>query len=523
MLFLRRRQPMRAASFRSGGALVAGLSLCLATVSMASADTNLPSHPLALAQATRSLQGTQLPSFAPLVRKVMRAVVTVAVIERPGLAGDDETTAPGEEHSTPFDEFLRRFFEQQGRDGAPAPPNLRRIAVASGFIIDSSGYVVTNDHVIANASKVTVLLQDNTRLSAKVVGRDPVTDLALLRVETKEPLVSVTWGDSNVVEVGDWILAVGNPFGLGGTVSFGIISARGRDIRSGPYDDFLQIDASLNRGNSGGPTFNLLGELVGINTAIYSPSGGSVGVGFAIPSTLAKPIIEQLKEHGKVERGWLGLHIQELTPEIAKGLGLPRVAGALVADVTQGGPAAKAGLKQGDVILSFNARDIAKMRDLQLVTAEAAAGRTATLEVWRDRKALSIPVTVGRMPEKTPAVKTGTEQRRPPEPASALGLGLAPLTDELRERLHLPKSAKGVVVTDIADGSQFAEFDLLAGDVIQSIDQQPMTTGQQVAKKLHDAAGDKDRTVLLLINRQGSNHYVTFSLETPGKVDRNRG
>ncbi len=246
------------------------------------------------------------------------------------------------------------------------------MALGSGFIIDPSGYIVTNNHVVENATKVTVVFQDGSKHPAKIIGRDPKTDLALLKIDAPQPLPYVTWGDSNAAQVGDWVLAVGNPFGLGGTVSSGIISARGRDIHAGPYDDFLQIDASINRGNSGGPTFNLDGKVIGINTAIYSPNGGSVGIGFAIPSSLAKPVIDQLRAHGKVERGWLGVQIQGVTPEIAKSLGLPKAEGALVADVNPDGPAAKSGIKQGDVILSYDGHDLAKMRDLPLEVAETA-------------------------------------------------------------------------------------------------------------------------------------------------------
>src|SRR6202043_636336 len=235
-----------------------------------------------------------------------------------------------------------------------------RIALGSGFIIDPSGYVVTNSHVVGDASKVEVTLQDDSKYPAKIIGRDPKTDIALLKIKADKPLPYVTFGDSSAAQVGDWVMAVGNPFGLGGTVTTGIISARGRDIHSGPYDDFLQIDAPINRGNSGGPTFNLKGEVIGINTAIYSPNGGSVGIGFAIPANLAKPVIEQIKQHGKVSRGWLGVQIQEVTPAIAKNLALPGDHGALVADVTKGGPAEKAGVQPGDVIESFGGQEIAK-------------------------------------------------------------------------------------------------------------------------------------------------------------------
>ena len=263
------------------------------------------------------------------------------------------------------------------------------------------------------------------------------------------------WGDSSAEQVGDWVLAVGNPFGLGGTVSSGIISARGRDIHAGPYDDFLQIDASINRGNSGGPTFNLDGQVIGINTAIYSPNGGSVGIGFAIPSSLAKPVIEQLQAHGKVERGWLGVQIQDVTPEIAKSLGLPKAEGALVADVTSGGPAANAGLKQGDVILSYEGHDIAKLRDLPLAVAETPVGEKAPVKLWRDGHEQTVDTTIAAMPAHPEQV--ARDWRRPRRRNRAMGLRLAPLDTAWRERLHLNKEVKGVVVTAVSQSSPLAE------------------------------------------------------------------
>jgi serine protease Do len=477
----------------------------------------------------------QLPSFAPIVKKVMPAVVNISVTERPGTMtgdeqdqdqdqdqGQDQDLGPGQGPQqnfppSPFDEFLRRFFEQQGQPFRNMPQhNLQRVALGSGFVIDPAGYVVTNNHVVANAEKVTVIFQDNTKHPAKVIGRDSKTDLALLKIETKDPLPYVSWGDSNQSHVGDWVLAVGNPFGLGGTVSSGIISARGRDIHSGPYDDFLQIDASINRGNSGGPTFNLEGQVIGINTAIYSPNGGSVGIGFAIPSSLAKPVIDQLREHGKVERGWLGVQIQEVTPEIAKSLGLSESQGALVAEVNDGSPAAKAGIKQGDVIESFNGHEIHKVRDLPLIVAETPVGEKAPVKLWRDGKEVTEDVAIGQMPENPRVAQNeqgggggGQEQTAG---ASALGLKLAPLTDNMRRRADVPKNVKGVVVTDVADNSPLAALGIQPGDVIQSINQQPVTSPQQAETRLKEAQNSKNKQVLLLINRHGTSEYLALSL-----------
>jgi serine protease Do len=497
-------------------ALAAGLGLSLTFGPLVRGD--IPAAPATM---------TQLPSFAPLVKKVLPAVVNISATQKLDTDSDDEQSqdqaAPDDEDQgpgfpqSPFDEFLRKFFEQQGRGfGFKMPRNIERTALGSGFIIDANGYVVTNNHVVQGADKVTVIFQDETRHPAKVIGRDAKTDLALLKIETDHPLPYVQWGDSDAAQVGDWVLAVGNPFGLGGTVSTGVISARGRDIHSGPYDDFLQIDAAINRGNSGGPTFDLNGKVLGINTAIYSPNGGSVGIGFAIPANLAKNVIDQLRAHGKVERGWLGVQIQQVTPEIAKSLGLPKSEGALVADVTEGGPAASAGFRQGDVILAFNGHDIRKVRDLPIVVAETAVGDKADVKVWRKDHEIDLNPKIAAMPanpEQAFAHNGGDEtQEGTAESASTLGLKLAPLTQEWRQRLKVPKSVKGVVVTAISDKSPLAELGIEAGDVIETIDQQPVTSPRDAAAKLKEARRGKNKALLLLVNRHGVNQYIALSM-----------
>jgi serine protease Do len=503
--------------------------------------------PLAQAQTAPAAGGSPLaaalPSFAPLVKKVMPAVVGVSATLKPGAAateqldegdnggngdqdqGPDQNPGLGPDQGfpqSPFDEMLRHFFEQQGR---PFPRQQREhtVALGSGFIIDPTGYVVTNNHVVQNADKITVTFQDSSEHTAKVIGRDNKTDLALLKVDAPKPLPYVSWGSSDAEQVGDWVLAVGNPFGLGGSVSPGFISARGRDIHAGPYDDFLQIDASINRGNSGGPTFNLDGQVVGINTAIYSPNGGSVGIGFAIPSSLAKPVIDQLREHGKVDRGWLGVQIQQVSPEIAKSLGLPKQEGALVADVTPGGPAAKAGFQQGDVILSFNGHDIDKVRDLPIVVAQTAVGNDAKIHVWRKSGETDLTAKVAQMPEN-PQVARNTSPGNnhnggdaTAQNSSAMGLRLAPLNSEWRQRLHLGRDVKGVVVTGVADDSPLADLGLQRGDVIESVNQKPTTTTQEVATALREAKNAKgNQHVLILLNRNGVNQYVALSLSNEG-------
>ena len=499
------------------------VALALVFAPAVNADTISPTAPTNLA----------LPSFSPLVKKVLPAVVNISATQRgggPALSDDSDDDqdqdqagpgrGPGQGFpQSPFDDLLRRFFEQQGRQ-FPRERAPRTMALGSGFIIDPSGYVVTNNHVVQNADKVTVIFQDDSQHPAKVIGRDAKTDLALLKIDAPKPLPYVAWGDSNAEEVGDWVLAVGNPFGLGGSVSPGFISARGRDIHSGPYDDFLQIDASINRGNSGGPTFNLNGQVIGINTAIYSPNGGSVGIGFAIPSSLAKPVIEQLREHGKVDRGWLGVQIQQVTPEIAKSLGLPKDSGALVADVTSGGPAAKAGFKQGDVILSFNGHSIDKVRDLPIVVAETKVGQTADVKVWRKDGEQSLSPQIAAMPENLSVAQNsrgGDENGAQARPSSAMGLRLAPLNDEARQRYHIGKNVKGVVVTSIADNSPLAELGLQRGDVIESINQQPTATPKEVVEKLNQAKNAKGAVnVLMLVNRNGVNQYMALALNNEG-------
>ena len=406
------------------------LSLGLAITTMGCTQANGPYPP-------GSSTGKPLPSFAPIVEEVMPAVVNVSAVQRMSKTAADATEPQSSTTGNPIalrgippsvlDELLRRFLDARGRDGS-STPKVANVALGSGFIIDPSGYVVTDDHVVEDAEKVTIVIQDAAEYPARIVGRDPLTDIALLKIDAAGPLSYVRWGDSDAAQVGDWVLAIGNPFGLDNTVSSGIISGRGRDLHTGPYDDFLQIDAAMNRGNSGGPTFDLHGNVIGVNTAIYSPNGGSVGIGFAIPANRARPIVDQLKRSGRVARGWLGVQVQEVTPEIARTLGLPKVVGALVAKVGTGSPAAAAGFAQGDIILSANGQDIRRMHDLPLAVAEMPIGRMAAVTVWRGNAALSLQPTIGEMPSDPAVVELrqpkpdGRRSERPgeaPMPVSA--------------------------------------------------------------------------------------------------------
>ena len=452
-----------------------------------------------------------LPSLNPLVEHVLPAVVSItARMNGDAAAGGASPSADEGNPSTPFDDLLRRFFENRGIPH----PGREVVALGSGFIIDPSGYIVTNNHVVGNSEKITVIFQDNSRHTGKIVGRDEKTDIALLKIDAKDKLPFVTWGDSNQAKVGDWVVAVGNPFSLGGTVTAGIISAIGRNINEGPYDDFIQIDAPINRGNSGGPTFNLAGEIIGINTAIYSPSGGSVGIGFAVPSNTANSVVAQLKESGRVTRGWLGVAIQGITPAIAKSLGMnpDEPTGALVATVTPNSPAAKAGLKPGDVIISANGKPVKTVHDLPRLVASTPPDQKVEMEVRRDGKDTTIAATTGEMPQEqqTASANPSSGGDEKGSNATSLGLQLGALDQSLRREYRIPKDVDGVVVAKVANDSPAAALGIEQGDVIMSIDQQPVKTPQEAADRLKQAADNGN--ILLLLNRHGVNQFVALSV-----------
>ena len=510
----------RATRARAVAAVGIGLAAVLALSPLVAAETTAPVPP------GNTTEMVPQQSFAPLVKKVLPAVVNISVTEKPD-ANELTSQLPDQFRGSPFDEFLRRFFEQQQGGqfrgnpqgefhGTPQEESgAKRIALGSGFIIDPSGTVVTNNHVVGDAAKVEVVLQDNTKYPAKIIGRDPRTDVAVLKINADKPLPAVTFGDSNAAQVGDWVVAVGNPFGLGGSVTTGIISARGRDIHSGQFDDFLQIDAPINRGNSGGPTFNLSGQVIGINTAIYSPNGGSVGIGFAIPSNVAKNIVDQIEAHGKVTRGWLGVQIQQVTKPIAASLGLKDDHGAIVAAVSPNGPGAEAGLKQGDVVLSFNGTEIKETRDLPRLVAATAPGNKATLTVWRNDQSIDLQTTVGQMPEHPQVAMAGRGGGTGDEEsghADALGLHLTTLNSDLRRELQVSRDVHGAVITGIKDGSVGNSLGFERGDIIVAIDQQPVQNAEEAAQSLNNAANSPQKNALLLINRHGETRYVGVDL-----------
>jgi len=450
---------------------------------------------------------TRPASFADLAEQLLPSVVNISTTQLvSGGAGQELPEFPP---GSPFEDFFDQF-----RNPPENGPPRRATALGSGFIIDPAGVVITNNHVIDAADEISVILQDGTEFAAEVVGTDPETDVAVLRVETDEPLPAVSWGDSDAARVGDWIIAIGNPFGLGGSVSAGIVSARGRDIQAGRYDDFIQTDAAINRGNSGGPMFNMDGEVVGINSAIFSPTGASVGIGFAIPSNLAQNVVDQILEFGRTRRGWLGVRIQTVTDDIAESLGMAEAEGALVASVTPEGPAAAAGLEAGDVILSFNGEPIEEMRELPRVVAETEVGSTVPVEVFRRGETESFEVTLG---ELEVAEEQGLLAQEEGGDAAVrelaeLGLTISGLNDAVRQEYELPPESTGVVITEVAPDSAAAEEGLVAGELIVEVGQEPVDSPDDVVAGIAEAREQDRRSVLLLVSRDGQLRFVALPL-----------
>jgi serine protease Do len=467
-------------------------------------------------------------SFADLAAGLLPAVVNISSTQNVAASAEKGPEMPVFPPGSPFEQFFHEFMnrhgghgggggsdngdngdDDQGQDVPPPDGHPHKMqSLGSGFIVDPAGIIVTNNHVIEGADEISVTLQDNTTLKATLIGHDDRTDLAVLQVHPEKPLPAVHFGDSDHSRVGDWVLAIGNPFGLGGTVTAGIVSARGRDIQQGPYDDFIQTDAAINRGNSGGPLFNMDGEVVGINTAIYSPSGGSIGIGFSIPSDEAKNVVEQLRQFGRPRRGWLGVRIQQVTPDIAESLGLKADDGALIAGVTTGGPAEKAHIQNGDVILTFNGQKLKEMRTLPRVVAETAVDKQVPVEIWRAGHLQTLQVTVAEMPDDEKPAKAETVHKPAANPAtdfSALGLKLSPLTSELRTKYHIDAQQKGIVVTDVQQDGPAATRGLKAGDVIVEVAQQAVAAPADMEKLLDDARTKNKKTVLVLV--QGADGF----------------
>ena len=441
-------------------------------------------------------------SFADLAERLSPAVVnisTTTVVSRGGGA-ELPQFPPG----SPFEEFFKDFNERgQTR---------RAQSLGSGFIIDESGIVVTNNHVIENAEQITIYLSNDDSYEAEVIGRDAKTDIAVLKFDPKgADITAVTMGDSDALRVGDWVMAIGNPFGLGGTVTAGIVSARGRDIGAGPYDDYIQTDASINRGNSGGPLFDMDGEVIGINTAIFSQTGGSVGIGFAIASNLANKVVNQLIEFGRTRRGWLGVYIQEVTDEIAESLGLDEAVGALVSNITAGGPADDAKLEAGDVILSFNGQKIERMRDLPRIVAETDVDTTVNVEIVRNNKKMTLQVKLGELEQAENGGLLSNNQQTTTKSFADLGFSAEQLDADLAAEYGLEADEQAVIVTEVVQGSPAAEKGLAAGDVVVRFGQSRITSLEQLVKGIDDAREAGRSGVLMLIKRDGQNRFIQIS------------
>jgi serine protease Do len=473
----------------------------------------LPALP-AIAQIQQP--ASQPLSLADLAERVMPAVVNISASTTVA-AGNRERRAlpqlpPGME---PFNDLLEEFFNRQGRgkgEGEDAPMR-RSNSLGSGFVIDPSGIIITNNHVIGEANDISVIFADGTRLKADIVGKDSKIDLAVLRVKPEKPLKAVPFGDSEKLRAGDPVMAIGNPFGLGGSVTSGIVSARGRNIQSGPYDNYLQTDAAINKGNSGGPLFNMAGEVVGINTAILSPTGGSVGIGFAVPTSLALPVIEQLREFGETRRGWLGVRIQNVDDPTAEALGLGKARGALIAGIDDKGPARPAGLDVGDVILRFDGKEIRESRDLPRIVAAAPVGKSVEVVVMRKGQELKRSVTLGRLEDGEKAQKASTTTSETPasERSTVLGMDLVVPTDELRRRYSLKDTLKGVLVTRIENNSSAAEKRIRAGELIVEVGQEPVLTPADISKRLETLKKEGRKSVLLLVSTpQGEVRFVAL-------------
>jgi len=453
------------------------------------------------------------PSFADLVEKLTPTVVNISTTQKvkTGMSGNPMLDMQQNEIPPEFREFFEQFAMPQGEQ-----QEREAYSLGSGFIIDENGYVVTNNHVIADAEEITVILSDDTKLKAKIIGRDAKTDLALLKVDADKKLPFAAIGNSDTSRVGDWVIAIGNPFGLGGSVTAGIISARARNINAGPFDDFIQTDAAINRGNSGGPMFNMKGEVIGINTAILSPSGGSIGIGFAVPSNLAKPILTQLKNGGHINRGWLGVSIQNVTDEIADSLGMKKAAGALVLGISKGSPADKAGILVGDIITKFDGKEVKEMRFLPRLVAETDIGKVAEIEVLRKGSVKTLKITLGKLQEQEEANKDGDDNTGGNSENSSivLGMSLNDITPELRSRYRLADDVPGVLVSKIAPTSQAARRGVKAGDVIVGIGDTAVESSKDVAPAIAELRKSGRKFALLRIIRgKNTTLFTTIPLE----------
>src|SRR3954447_27003697 len=481
--------------------------------------------PMAAAQAQRGPD-----KIADVAEAVIDAVVNISTSQTVTAGGPSSRQAPGQSPEarpgpglppgSPFEEVFEEFFKN--RRGGPGEPKggltPRRVnSLGSGFVIDAEGLIVTNNHVIADAEEITAVFNDGSKLKAELIGKDSKTDLALLRVKSDKPLKAVKFGNSEKLRLGEWVIAIGNPFSLGGSVTAGIVSARNRDINSGPYDNYIQTDAAINRGNSGGPLFNLEGEVVGINTAIISPSGGSIGIGFAVPSKTALPVIDQLRQFGEIRRGWLGVRIQQVTDEIAESLSVKPPRGALVAGIDEKGPAKPAGIEAGDVIVKFDGKDIKEMRDLPRVVADTPIGKDVPVVVIRKGKEETKTVKLGRLEDgekQASLTPPKSEPEQKPVVKKSLGLELSNLDEDLRKKYKVKETVKGIVIVGVDADSPAADKRLSAGDVIVEIAQEAVANADDFQTKIDKLKKDGRRSALLLVaSAEGELRFVALALQ----------
>lgn len=451
-------------------------------------------------------------SVADLADSLIGAVVNISTAQTVDGGIGRRPQRPRVPEGSPFQDFFDEFFRQQENN-----PRMRRErtvqSLGSGFVIDPEGIIITNNHVIADADEITIEFTDGTELEAEVIGTDPKTDIAVLRVDPPAPLQAVSFGQSSSARVGDWVMAIGNPFGQGSSVTLGIVSAINRDIRSGPYDAFIQTDAAINRGNSGGPLFNMDGEVIGINTAIISPSGGSIGLGFSVPSDLATNVIAQLREFGETRRGWLGVSIQPVTDDIAESLGMDDARGALVAGLSDKGPAKIAGIQVGDVVLEFDGKTIAAMRDLPRIVAETGVGKAVDVVVLRNGENVTVPVTLGRLEDSEASAGSG-DSGADVESFEALGMTFTELTDSTREQYNISEEVEGVLISAVEQGSNAEEKGIKPGFVVSEIGQEAVTTPTEVEERLDVLREDGRQKALLLISApDGQLSFVVLDLD----------